>query len=154
MRAAAVLAGVVALAACGGGDGGGLSVRSLTVGTCFDEPVNAEQITDVHPVPCTGAHRYEVYAVFALPLPAGEPYPGADNVDKAAVAGCGQQPGAPDGTLYDTFSLAPTEAGWNKGDRSVTCAASLRGGAISNGPLSAGPGSSATTLPPGAPTTT
>jgi hypothetical protein len=139
---------VLGLAACGDDDDG-LAVTDLTVGTCFDEPVNAEQITDVKPVSCAGPHRYEVYAVFDLPVAAGEPFPGPENVDRAAAAGCAQAAAAPPADGYDTFSLAPTEKGWAEGDRSVTCAATLRSGEPSVGPLSAVVGgSSATTLPP------
>jgi hypothetical protein len=151
----AILA-VLGVAACGGDDDSGLSVTELTVGTCFDEPVNAEQITDVKPVSCSAPHRYEVYAVFNLPVAAGEPYPGVENVDRAASAGCGQQPTAPPSDVFDTFALAPIEKGWDKGDRSVTCAATLKSGEQSTVPLSASNGgSSATTIPPaGGPATT
>jgi hypothetical protein len=153
LAAGAVVAVLVALGlgACGGDDDSGLAVTDLTIGTCFDEPVNAEQITEVHPVNCSGPHRYEVFATFDLPVAAGEPYPGAENVDRAASAGCSQQASAPPSDTYDTFALAPIEKGWDKGDRSVTCAATLRSGQPSTAPLSAASGgSSATTLPPGA----
>ncbi len=149
--AVAVLVVTLAGWPCGGDDDSGLAVTDLTIGTCFDEPVNAEQITDVHPVNCAGPHRYEVYATFDLPVAAGEPYPGAENVDRAASAGCSQQASAPPPDVFDTFALAPVEKGWEEGDRSVTCAATLRSGQPSTAPLSAANGgSSATTLPPGA----
>jgi hypothetical protein len=147
--AALVLVLAAGLAGCGGDDDDGLAVTDLVVGTCFDEPVNAEQITEVEPVPCTGPHRYEVFAVFDLPVAEGEPYPGVENVDRAAQAGCDQSAAAPPADLYTTFALAPTEDGWAEGDRSVTCAASLASGEPSPVPLAvAGGGSSGTTLPP------
>jgi putative regulator of septum formation len=126
----------VGLLGCSGADGpSGLAVTELPVGTCFDQPVAAEQIDVVDPVPCDQPHTYEVFATFDLPLPAGAPYPGADNVDAAASAGCADKADPATTERYDTFSLAPTEKGWDKDDRTVTCAAFLRSGEKATGPL-------------------
>jgi hypothetical protein len=136
--ALAVVAGLGALAACGDDDDDGesrLGVEELRVGICFDEPIAAEVIDEVTPVPCNGPHLYEVFATFDLPLPVGEAYPGSPNVDVAARAGCEQAATAPPPEEFDIFALAPTEDGWDEGDRAVTCAAILRSGEPAQTPL-------------------
>ncbi len=131
--------GLVVIAGCGGGDDPGeadrLAAADLTVGVCFDEPIVAAEIDAVDTVACAGAHVYEVYALFDLPLGAAAAFPGDSPVGAAAFQGCVNQYSAFVGSEYDgrtstvgIFPLAPSERSWGEGDRSVTCSAFLRNG--------------------------
>lgn len=106
--------------------------RALEVGQCL--PAGAKVVGEREPdpprVPCSAAHRYEVYAVDELRR-SGE-WPGAEWVDDAAREQCydafedgvGIDPlDLPDGVLV--LTIGPTEDSWEKGDRSVECLVQL-----------------------------
>lgn len=106
------------------GCGGGGNVFALSAGDCFEpaEDTGAE-ITDVTVVDCADEHGAEVYATFELD---GEDFPGADDVDGMATAGCLERfedfvglPYAQSRFLQSSY--VPSEASWADGDREVVC---------------------------------
>lgn len=128
--AAVVVLGVVGVAVLGGC--GRTPYRAMEVGECL--PASAEVVGVREPdpprVPCSSAHRYEVYAVEQMGL-SGD-WPGADEVDAAAKELCyarfergtGHDPlTLSDGVLV--LTIGPTEDGWDDGDRAVECLVSL-----------------------------
>ena len=134
-RTAALAPAVVAAVVVAGVALGGCArpeYRALVVGQCL--PSSAEVVGQREPdpdrVPCTEAHRYEVYEVSDLVL--GGSWPGAEAVDEAAQQRCyerfeervGVDPlDLPDGVLVVT--IGPTEDGWGEGDRAVECLVQL-----------------------------
>jgi hypothetical protein len=90
----------------------GTDVRSMQPGQCFTMTDTAVEDGRVVPygkaAPCMeGAQR----VVAVVPLPLG-PYPGAAGIDRVVADHCGGD---------QTDVIAPTEAGWNAGDRTVAC---------------------------------
>ncbi len=127
-RAVAVL--VVAAAALGGC--ARPDYRALVVGQCLPSAADVvgRREPDPERVPCSEAHRYEVYEVSDLVL-SGE-WPGEATVDEAAKQRCYERFEAqvgidpldlPDGVLVVT--IGPTEEGWRDGDRAVECLVQL-----------------------------
>jgi hypothetical protein len=121
VRSISVALVCLAMVACGS-DGG--DVFSLEVGDCFDEPEDAEQVSQVPVVDCAEPHGNEVFAVFDLP---DGDYPGTEAVQTAASDGClGDRFESYVGTAYpesEIFASAlwPTEGSWGAGDREVVC---------------------------------
>jgi len=132
-----VLAATVLIGACGNdgparddqgsiADSGDVSVFTLRVGDCFDDP--AGEVTEVDvltAVPCSAPHDNEVF--FAFDLPEGD-FPGQDAMVSASADACLGEVfteyvgiGYVDSVL-DVFPINPTEASWAVGDRKVYCA--------------------------------
>ncbi|NND01538.1 MAG: hypothetical protein HKN91_02010 [Acidimicrobiia bacterium] len=99
-----------------------LNIRDVAVGQCIESLPVGSIVNDVAVVPCETAHQYELFAntqvsadgfpgdeVFALATEACIPlfasYVGEDYFD----------------STYYIDPIAPTEEGWNGGDRAVNC---------------------------------
>jgi hypothetical protein len=118
-RPIALLAALaLALTACTSGN-----VFSLEVGTCFDDPDNFNEVSDVPEVECSEPHDNEVYYLFDLP---DGSFPGSAAVDTAADEGCfaAFQPYVGidyvNSILWYSY-LTPTSGSWDQGDREVVC---------------------------------
>jgi hypothetical protein len=106
-------------------------VSELSVGDCIDyEPGLFEDDTAVEPeepflqiVDCSGEHQEEV---IALPVMAGDSYPGDEAVDAQVEEEC--LPAfesyvglAYEESIYDITWFAPSEETWADGDRQILC---------------------------------
>lgn len=122
------LAGILVVAVVSGC--GGRGFKGLSVGECLPETAKVVGLREADPprVPCSQAHRYEVYAVARID--GNEAFPGQAVVDARAqqlcydgfVAGVGLEPAdLPDGVLVVT--LGPNKEGW--AERSVECLVQL-----------------------------
>lgn len=104
-------------------EGGQQSAFSMRVGDCWNDP-EGTTVSELETVPCTDAHDNEVFALFDLP---DGDFPGSDEVESAADAGCEERFADYIGTSYDASDLViwplwPTEGSWDgMGDREVVC---------------------------------
>jgi hypothetical protein len=106
--------------------------RTLEVGDCFDDlggpPLRAFGWGQpVDRVPCTSAHRYEVYARPALGDHATDPWPGTSLADETADRRCVEAfeafVGVPwSSSELDFLVLVPDESTWSGGDTRASCA--------------------------------
>jgi hypothetical protein len=133
--AAIAVAGGLVLAGCHGATGekaGASSVFQLQTGECFQSPAGTTagrtvQVDDVSPVPCTGVHDGEVFAVVTHPAATDAAYPGDEAVADFAAAECLQRFPAYTGAAYDdsdvdVASVRPDRRSWaEKHDRQVAC---------------------------------
>lgn len=110
---------------------GDLSVQSVEVGDCFNDPDGVEEGVEVEAlgaVPCAEPHDNEAYHVFELPD--GE-YPGDAEVEEQSFEGCvgpfeGYVGRTYEASELEIFPITPTEASWNDvDDREVICAVYL-----------------------------
>ena len=112
--------GALVVSACGGGG----SVFTLDVGTCFDD-TGESQISSVPEVDCDDLHDNEVFAVFDYTET--DTYPGSEAMNEAATDLCiarfedyvGQ---AYSDSPFEVFPITPTQTSWDNGDREVICA--------------------------------
>lgn len=104
--------------------GGQQSVFGVQVGDCWNDESEAEQVSEVPVVPCSEPHDNEVIALFDLP---DGDFPGADEVEEAAVAGCLERFEDYVGIAYEESTLTlyewwPSEGSWeHSNDREVVC---------------------------------
>jgi hypothetical protein len=104
----------------------GVRIVDLEPGTCFQAPANTD-VRTVEEVGCGRPHDAEAYAVFALPFPADEPFPGGAEVQSLAQMGCQERFADYVGQAYEDsqyyFSaITPTRKSWeDRGDRRVLC---------------------------------
>lgn len=113
----------------GGGDGqeGDISVFDLEPGTCFNVPdEDASSFEEVPAVPCDEEHQYEVFALVEHDAGADDEYPGDEDLDDFAFAGCEEEFEGYVGTeysesIYYINYLTPSEDTWAEGDREVVC---------------------------------
>jgi Domain of unknown function (DUF4190)/Septum formation len=104
--------------------GGKLSVFSLAVGDCFDNPTTAQDVATVTAEPCNQPHSAQVYAKFNL---AGSnfSYPGTATVTQLASTGCTARTGSIDRSkatnAMTVHFLFPDQTAWLGGRRAVTC---------------------------------
>jgi Septum formation len=103
------------------------NASELAVGDCFDPPSTADTVVkDVQHHPCTDAHLAEVFYVANYDVPASG-YPGDDAFQSWVLDRCigefqnytGQS--YQDAQELDIQPFWPTEEGWGKGDKEVTC---------------------------------
>ena len=120
LMAAVFLATGLLATACTAGN-----VFSLEVGQCFNDPEATDEISDVEIIDCAEPHNNEVFHLFNI---AGDDYPGDSVVPDLARDGCVGAFDAYVGTPYldsvfEVFTLYPTEDSWDRGDdREVVCA--------------------------------
>jgi len=112
-------AAVVVLAACGQ-----TSVFDVTVGDCFDDPPEFDEVSSVPIIDCAEPHDNEVYAIFDYTGSAD--YPGDDEIERAANTGCIDRFEEFVGIDYfesEIFVGAfwPSPGTWDDGDREVIC---------------------------------
>ncbi len=104
--------------------GGKLSVFSLSVGDCFNNPTGATNLNSVSAIPCNQAHNAQVFAKFNL---SGSilSYPGDAAVTRLATNGCNARLGALDKSkVTDSMTirfLVPQRQSWLDGKHAVTC---------------------------------
>ncbi|GAA2223221.1 septum formation family protein [Herbiconiux moechotypicola] len=98
-------------------------VFTLSVGQCLNDTSGTE-VSEVPIVDCTDEHDFEVYEDFEL---TGDEFPGDDQVDSEADAGCLAAFDTFTGISYDSSVygytyFTPTEGSWTDGgDRLVSC---------------------------------
>jgi hypothetical protein len=100
----------------------------LKVGDCFDQPTTATgTIKDVQHHPCTESHNSEVFFVGNHPAASGTPALTRDQILAFGASTCLPAYNAYTGTTLDAQGpidfgvFYPLEAGWAKGERSMTC---------------------------------
>jgi Septum formation len=103
------------------------NASDLKVGDCFDEP-NAigQTVSDVQHHPCNETHTAEVFAVSTNPAASGAAYPDQPTRQAYVAQVCDQPFTDYVGSTFaesnlDLHYFAPTEDGWNGGDRLFTC---------------------------------
>jgi len=108
-------------------EGGDLFAADLRAGDCFDlKDPKAEQVGDVHAVPCTSEHEYETF--FTGSMPAGS-FPTDAAMDDWIQGNCEPAFEAYVGVAYEksrleAFNLTPSAEAWDAGDRSIQCSVS------------------------------
>jgi Septum formation len=112
------------------------NASELKVGDCFDDPVatSGQVVKDVQHHPCTEAHTAEV--IFLGPMTGADTaYPADATVGTFLKAQCLPAWQAYTGKDFETEVvltlgyLMPTQEGWGKGDRDITCYAAREDGA-------------------------
>jgi hypothetical protein len=106
--------------------GHSVSVYSLVVGDCFDNPTTSKSasVTDVEQTACTTPHNAQIYAAFKL---TGSilSYPGAKKTETLAQNGCNARVASLDKSrVTDAMGirfLFPLHASWLAGRRAVSC---------------------------------
>ena len=103
---------------------GSLSVFSLAVGDCFNNPVGATSVVSVTAIPCNQAHSAQVYAEFNL-AGSDQSYPGAAVVTWLASSTCKARTGSLDKSKVTNSMtlrfLYPEPDSWLNGNRTVAC---------------------------------
>jgi lipoprotein signal peptidase len=103
---------------------GSLSVFSLAVGDCFDNPAGATSVISVTAIPCDQAHNAQIYAEFNL-AGSDQSYPGTAVVTRLATSGCNARAGRLDKSKVTNSMtiriLYPEADSWLNGDRTVAC---------------------------------
>jgi hypothetical protein len=101
-----------------------VSVFSLRVGTCFDNPANNTLgISSVTPIGCTQAHNAQVFAEFSAP---GSSFPGTTALEQRADSDCNAMTASSldKSKVTSTMSLHfifPQQQAWDSGQRRVSC---------------------------------
>ena len=103
------------------------NASDLNVGDCFDPPTTVNTVVkDVQHHPCSDAHRAEVFFVADYDQ-AGQAYPGQSAFETWVFDRCVGAFNTYVGRSYedakelDFQPFWPTEEGWGKGDKEVTC---------------------------------
>jgi hypothetical protein len=103
---------------------GSLSVFSLAVGDCFNNPVGAASVASVTAIPCNQAHSAQVYAEFNL-AGSDQSYPGTAAVTRLASSACKARTGSLDKSKVTNSMtlriLYPEADSWLNGKRTVAC---------------------------------
>jgi hypothetical protein len=149
VRALLVGVGIIAIIAIGAfvlRDKLAGNAGDLQVGDCFDPPTTAATVVkDVQHRPCTDAHLAEVFFVGDYDV-ATSTYPTDDDFDTFVADRCVDAFQAYVGQAYGDSDLDfapywPTEDGWGRGDREVTCFAYRLDGATITGSVKQASGS-------------
>ena len=106
------------------------AAADLRVGDCIELPSHAGEVSEVQHRPCSDPHDAEIFYLFDIPsVAAGGPraYPTDDQFDGILMRQCTPAFDAYTGLEFDTAldfdwgAFTPGSAGWNDGDREVTC---------------------------------
>lgn len=106
------------------------AAADLRVGDCIELPAGTGEVSEVQHRPCTDPHDAEVYHVFDIESAAmGGPrsFPSDDEFDAIMDPQCTPAFDRYTGLEFDTAvdfnwgAFTPGVAGWNDGDREVTC---------------------------------
>jgi hypothetical protein len=106
------------------GHAGSVSVFSLPVGTCFDNPSgNTLGINSVTAIACTQAHNAQVFAGFDT---TGSSFPGTAALERRANSGCNARisGNVDQSKITSTMSLHfifPQQLAWDSGQRRISC---------------------------------
>ena len=101
-----------------------VSVFSLPVGTCFDNPAGTTLgITSVTAIACTKAHNAQVFAEFDT---TGSRFPGTAALERRANSGCNARitGNLAQSQITKTMSLHfifPQQLAWDSGQRRISC---------------------------------
>jgi hypothetical protein len=101
-----------------------VSVFSLPVGTCFDNPAgNTLGINSVTAIACTKAHNAQVFAAFDT---TGSSFPGTAALERRANSGCSSRitGNVDQSKITKTMSLHfifPQQLAWDSGQRRISC---------------------------------
>jgi len=101
-----------------------VSVFSLPVGTCFDNPAgNTLGINSVTAIACTKAHNAQVFAAFDT---SGSSFPGTAALERRANSGCSSRitGNVDQSEITKTMSLHfifPQQLAWDSGQRRISC---------------------------------
>ena len=103
---------------------GNLSVFSLSVGDCFNNPPGATSLTTVTAIPCTQAHNAQIYAKFNVSGSIVN-YPGTSSLTRLATSGCNARVGILDKSKITNSMtirfLYPLADSWLGGNRTIAC---------------------------------
>jgi hypothetical protein len=103
---------------------GKLSVFSLAVGDCFNNPAGASTVTTVTAIPCNQPHNAQIYAKFNL-TGSSHSYPGTSKVTKLAATDCNSRTDSINKSAAPSSMtirlLFPEQAAWQNGRRTVAC---------------------------------
>jgi uncharacterized membrane protein YhaH (DUF805 family) len=103
---------------------GNLSVFSLAVGDCFNNPPGATSLTTVTAIPCTQAHNAQIYAKFDVSGSIVN-YPGTASLTRTATRGCNNRVSSLDKSMItDSMQirfLYPLADSWLDGNRTISC---------------------------------
>jgi Septum formation/Domain of unknown function (DUF4190) len=103
---------------------GSMSVFSLAVGDCFDNPAGVTSVTSVTAIPCNQPHNAQVFAKFNL-TGSDFSYPGTTTVTRLATTGCNARIGSLDKAKTTSSMtvrlLFPLADSWMAGNRTVSC---------------------------------
>jgi hypothetical protein len=98
----------------------------LKVGDCLSEVPTGSEVVTLPTIDCAQPHAGEVFAV--LDMPDGD-YPGAATINdwqnKCPAELAKFSPGSVVDDAVGVYVLAPTADTWSKGDRAITCVATL-----------------------------
>lgn len=106
------------------------AAADLRVGDCIELPTHAGEVSEVQHRPCSDPHDAEVFHVFDIvAAAAGEPraFPTDDQLNDIMAPQCTPAFNRYTGLDYDAAldfdwgAFTPGVAGWNDGDREVTC---------------------------------
>ena len=123
------------------------AAADLRVGDCIELPAQAGEVSEVQHRPCPDQHDAEIYHVFDIPaIAAGGPrvYPTDDQFTEILTARCEPAFDSYTGLNFDTAldfdwgAFTPGVAGWDDGDREVTCYIVRVDGAKISGSMRAG----------------
>ena len=106
------------------------AAADLRVGDCIELPTHAGEVSEVQHRPCTDPHDAEIFHVFDIAsIAAGGPraFPSDDQFTDILTPQCTPAFDRYTGLDFDTAldfdwgAFTPGVAGWNDGDREVTC---------------------------------
>jgi hypothetical protein len=106
------------------GHPGSVSVFSIPIGTCFDNPSgNTLGINSVTAIACTQAHNAQVFAEFDT---TGGSFPGTTGLERRANSGCNARisGNVDQSKITSTMTLHfifPRQAAWDSGRRRISC---------------------------------
>jgi Septum formation len=107
-------------------DKGTVTATDVRVGDCLTEIPRDTRVLTVQTIECEESHAGEVFAV--LLMPEGD-FPGQAAIDtyadKCSPELASYSPAAMKDDSIQMYVLYPTEETWAKGDRAVTCIATL-----------------------------
>jgi Domain of unknown function (DUF4190)/Septum formation len=104
--------------------GGNLSVFSLAVGDCLNNPATAQDVSTVTAEPCNQSHSAQIYAKFNL-TGSNFSYPGTATVTQLASTGCTARTANVDRSKVTNAMTVhfffPDQTAWLNGRRTVAC---------------------------------
>ncbi len=104
--------------------GGNLSVFSLAVGDCLNNPATAQDVSTVTAEPCNQSHSAQIYAKFDL-TGSNFSYPGTATVTQLASTGCTARTANVDRSKVTNAMTVhfffPDQTAWLNGRRTVAC---------------------------------
>ena len=120
----------------------GLKAGSALKMACANPTVKGEQVTEMHPVTCSGAHTSEFAGLFTTTAKASDDL-STDKVEKGCDATIAKFAGIPDDSSVKArvgwLGFPPDDASWKSGDRAIRCFLWLNGEKMTGSYRDAGP---------------